>query len=391
MKILITTILCCITIQTWAQDILFVNAPTVAYKDSQATQKMGIYTQGTQITSFEKVNNKLYKVLVDYQDPMYLNDIKNLSTKYKERESIASPAPIIDEDEFYAAPHLFTTVAGLKVREYPSSTSSVLGIVLNGTVVPLPFFPADKEAWIPIANSNGNGYIQAKFLGQRPDLDELITAYKYATDAQEQKKYAERVLELGWNSAHYYTIQALDIFVDYAKNNNLMELAEINQLKKQALEAAPIDGDSSKVRKLQKKQQFGFTINNIVEPLVGFDGEVVKQYIGYPLESYSDLDDCALDDYEGNALYNSAEFITHDLSSILKARKMDMINFNGFKIGQHLLNGETTEKDFLKTAKGLIGNISPLDKSYTIYLDERAYLFVFQNGLLSRVELIYYC
>lgn len=391
MKKLITTILCCITIQTWAQDILYVNAPTVAYKDSQATQKMGVYTQGTQLTSFEKVSNKLYKVLVDYQSPMYINDIKNLSTKYKAVETIASPAPIIDEDEFYAAPHLFTTVAGLKVREYPSSTSSVLGTVLNGTIVPLPFFPDGKEAWVSIDYMDRKGYIQAKFLGQRPDLDELIQAYKYATDTQDQKKYAERVLELGWNSAHYYTIQALDVFVEYAKNNNLMELAEINQLKKQVLEATPLDGDSSKVEKLQKKQQFGFTINGIVEPLAGFDGELVKQYIGYPLETYSDLDDCALGDYEGNALYNSAEFITNDLSSTVKARKMDMLNFNGFKIGKHLLNGETTEKDFLKIAKGLIGNISPLDKSYTIYLDGQACLFIFQNGLLSRVELIYYC
>ncbi|MGG5578819.1 SH3 domain-containing protein [Myroides sp. C15-4] len=391
MKTLVQALLICFTVQAAAQSpTLYTTKPTEAYKDKAATQKAGIFISNAHLSYYEKINKRLVQVDRDYESPLYIVDTQNLKEYYTE-DAPEAPAPIIEMDDFYGSPHLFTTAAGLKVREYPSSTASVLGTVLIGTAVPIEFYPYDKNAWVPIPYLEGYGYISAQFLGERPVMNELIQAYKATTEVSEQRKYAERILELGWNSEDTATQKAIQLYIDFATKQDEMEKVELLKLQLEALKSKPKEDDTSKVNKLIKKRQFGFALNEKIEPKDGFDIDWIHTYIGYPLDESANLEDCALGDYEGNSFFNSAEFITHDLEHTYKVRKMDMINKNGFIIDNQLMEQYTTEQVFLKLAKGLITLIEPLTHTYYIAVDDVLYSFEFYNNELLRIELIYYC
>ncbi|MER8149616.1 hypothetical protein ABS241_19695, partial [Acinetobacter baumannii] len=66
-------------------------------------------------------------------------------------------------------------------------------------------------------------------------MSNLIAAYKKATVLEDQKKYAERALELGWNSTDQETIQGLTTYIDYAQKNNLTEVVSIAKLQIEVL------------------------------------------------------------------------------------------------------------------------------------------------------------
>lgn len=391
MKTLVQALLVCCSFPVLAQSpTLYTSKPTEAYKDKAATQKAGIFISNAHLSYYEKLNKRLVQIDRDYESPLYIVDTQNLKEYYTE-DSPEAPAPIIELDEYYGSPHLFTTVAGLKVREYPSSTASVLGTVLIGTAVPIEFYPYDKNAYVPIPYLEGYGYISAQYLGERPVMNELIQAYKATTDVSEQRKYAERILELGWNSEDAVTQKAIQFYIDFATKQDENEKVELLKMQLEVFKAMPKVGDSSKVNKLIKKKQFGFALNGKIEPKDGFDLDWIHTYLGYPIDESANLEDCALGDYEGNSFFNSAEFITHDLDHTYKLRKMDMLNQNGFIIDNHLLEQYTTETMFLKLAKGLITTIDPLAHTYYISVDDVLYGFEFRNNELLRVELIYYC
>ena len=391
MKTLVQALLFCCSFPVLAQSpTLYTSKPTEAYKDKAATQKAGIFISNAHLSYYKKLNKRLVQIDRDYESPLYIVDTQNLKEYYTE-DSPEAPAPIIEMDEYYGSPHLFTTVAGLKVREYPSSTASVLGTVLIGTAVPIEFYPYDKNAWVPISYNEGYGYVSVQYLGERPVMSELIQAYKATTDVSEQRKYAERILELGWNSEDAVTQKAIQLYIDFATKQDENEKVELLKLQLEALKTMPKVGDSSKVNKLIKKKQFGFALNGKIEPKDGFDLDWIHTYLGYPVDESANLEDCALGDYEGNSFFNSAEFITHDLDHTYKLRKMDMLNQNGFIIDNHLLEQYTTETLFLKLAKGLITTIDPLTHTYYIAVDDVLYGFEFRNNELLRVELIYYC
>ncbi|WP_410880877.1 SH3 domain-containing protein [Myroides sp. DW712] len=391
MKTLVQALLLCCSFPVLAQSpTLYTSKPTEAYKDKAATQKAGIFISNAHLSYYEKLNKRLVQIDRDYESPLYIVDTQNLKEYYTE-DSPEAPAPIIELDEYYGSPHLFTTVAGLKVREYPSSTASVLGTVLIGTAVPIEFYPYDKNAYVPIPYLEGYGYISAQYLGERPVMNELIQAYKATTDVSEQRKYAERILELGWNSEDAVTQKAIQFYIDFATKQDENEKVELLKMQLEVFKAMPKVGDSSKVNKLIKKKQFGFALNGKIEPKDGFDLDWIHTYLGYPIDESANLEDCALGDYEGNSFFNSAEFITHDLDHTYKLRKMDMLNQNGFIIDNHLLEQYTTETMFLKLAKGLITTIDPLTHTYYIAVDDVLYGFEFRNNELLRIELIYYC
>jgi len=391
MKTLVQALLFCCTLPVLAQSpTLYTSKPTEAYKDKAATQKAGIFISNAHLSYYEKLNKRLVQIDRDYENPIYIVDTQNLKEYYTE-DSPEAPAPIIEMDEYYGSPHLFTTVAGLKVREYPSSTASVLGTVLIGTAVPIEFYPYDKNAWVPISYKDGYGYVAVQYLGERPVMSELIQAYKGATEVNEQRKYAERILELGWNSEDKETQKAIQLYIDFATKQDETEKVELLKLQLDVFKSMPKVGDSSKVNKMVKKKQFGFALNGKVEPINGFDLDWIHNYLGYPIDESANLEDCALGDYESNSYFNSAEFITHDLDHTYKVRKMDMLNKNGFILDNHLLEQYTTETLFLKLAKGLITTIDPIEHTYYIAVDDVLYSFEFRNNELLRVELIYYC
>lgn len=375
----------------WAQQRKYVTTPTVAYNNEKASKAVGIFLRGASIDSYELINNYIYKINMGYGDPVYVLDSYYLKDHLKaDDEYKPSPAVIVESDEYYASPHLFTTVAGLKVRENVTGPAVVVGTLLNGTVVPVEYYPYSSEAWIPVSIEDKKGYIPMKFVGKRPVLAELTAEYKNASTAEEQKKYAERILELGWNSGRKENIQALNLFADYAGKNNLTDVSEICRLQAQALDKAP-DGETSPIEPLIRKKQFGFTLNNEQEPASGFKLSVLEKYLGKVVKSYSDLEDCGLGDYETNVFFKTAECIGHDLNKTYMLRNMTIEKECGFRIGEHLLGEHTSETDFLKLGKGLISYMDVKRNVYGISGDYMSYEFSFRNGRLVKVEILYYC
>lgn len=374
----------------WAQQTKYVVTPTVAYNNEKASKAVGIFLRGATISKYEEVNYT-YRITLDTGEVVYVNDTYNLKNTLNANDDFKpSPKVIVEEDEYYGSPHLFTTVAGLKVRESLTGPTVVIGTLLNGSVVPITYYSYNPDAWTTIEINGKNGFIPMKFVGQRPLLENLISLYKKASTAEDQKKYAERILELGWNSNLKEKIKALEIYAEYANKNNLPNIAELSNLQAKALDAIQSESHLNRADLITKKQ-FGFMFNNDIEPKNGFNLTTLEKFLGKKKQSYTNLDDCALGDYEGNVLFNKAECISHDVAKTYKLRNMIMTQTNGFKIKNILLNANTTETDFLKMGIGLISDIVIQNNSYAIYIDELSYEFTFKNGKLHKVAIIYYC
>lgn len=374
----------------WAQQTKYVVTPTVAYNNEKASKAVGIFLRGATISKYEEVNYT-YRITLDTGEVVYVNDTYNLKNTLNANDDFKpSPKVIVEEDEYYGSPHLFTTVAGLKVRESLTGPTVVIGTLLNGSVVPITYYSYNPDAWTTIEINGKNGFIPMKFVGQRPLLENLISLYKKASTAEDQKKYAERILELGWNSNLKEKIKALEIYAEYANKNNLPNTAEITLLQSKVLNAVKEDANFGR-SELLNQNQFGFAFNNVIEPKNGFNLTTLEKFLGKKKQSYTNLDDCALGDYEGNVLFDKAECISHDVAKTYKLRNMIMTQTNGFKIKNILLNANTTETDFLKMGIGLISDIVIQNNSYAIYIDELSYEFTFKNGKLHKVAIIYYC
>lgn len=389
-----TISLLCLLISSIAvsQNPLYVTTPTVAYDDANGTNQIGIYVHGAYLENVEKINKNLFKVTTEYSGTTYILDTANLKEIITNAdESEKSPAPIIDFDDYYGSPHLFTVVGGLKVRKAPNHQSETLGVLYNGTPVGINYYPYDKEAWIKITFNEGQGYIPVKYLGKRPVLANLIASYKKATDTKEQKRLTQRIVELGWNSTDDEAAKALLVFADFAEKNGQPEKGAIARLQAEVLKASPEEEMYEKILAMVGKKQLGFTLNNVIEPTKGFSLAILEKTFGKIKESYSNLDDCALDNYESNIKFNTAECIGHDVNKTYTLRIVSIANGAGFKINNSILNENTTEKEFLKTGKGLINLILSTEKAYQIPIGDSAYRFTFTEGKLSKVELIYFC
>ncbi|MDM1397752.1 SH3 domain-containing protein [Myroides odoratimimus] len=384
----------CFLVSAYAlgQSQLYVTTPTVAYSDANGTTQIGVYTRGAYLNKVDKVSDDVFKVTNELLGTTYILDTDHLKEVLSAEDNTeASPSPIIDFDDYYGSPHLFTVVGGLKVRTAPNHQSETTGVLYNGTPVGIDYFPYDKEAWIKINFNEGQGYIPVKYLGKRPNLNNLIASYKKATEPKEQKRFVQRIIELGWNSNDDDNAKALLVFADYADKNSQPERATIARLQAEVLKAIPDEGIYDKTSDLVTNKLIGFTLNNVIEPKKGFSLATLEKTFGKVKESYSNLEDCALDNYESNIIFNTAECIGHDVNKTYTLRIVEMGNGAGFKINNNILNENTTETEFLKTGKGLINTILNTEKAYQIPAGDSAYRFTFKEGKLSKVELIYFC
>lgn len=388
------------TTQFWAQPKhpvkplprLYVVTPTVAFNNEKGSKAVGIFLRGAQIDSYEFLQDKyVYKIYTPHTETIYITDTYNVKERLNASDDYEkSPAIIIENDGYYGSPHLFTTVASLKIRELPNSSSAAVGNLLNGTPVPIYYYPYNAESWIPVQIEDKKGYIPVKYVGKRPYLNALKNEYKKAETLEDQKKFAERILELGWNSNPEENEAALRLYAEFASKNNQPDVAEISLLQADVLKNIPKD-DFNLPIKLQKEKQFGFTINNEIEPEKGFKKSFLESNLGKIKDQYTDLDDCALGDYQTNVFFGSVECIGHDVNKTYHIRSMEMVNANGFKIKNTYLNNTTTPTEFLKAGVGLISSINPLTNSYYISNDYMTYEFQFKNDRLFKVSVHYYC
>lgn len=152
----------------YGQQRKYISTPTVAYNDEKQSKAVGIFLRGASIDSYEFLEYKyVYKVYTPHTETIYITDTYNVKDHLNASDDYEKPpAIIIENDGYYGSPHLFTTVASLKIRELPNSTAPVIGTLLNGTVVPISFYPYNPEAWIPVQIDNKKGIYSSEICGK---------------------------------------------------------------------------------------------------------------------------------------------------------------------------------------------------------------------------------
>ncbi|UUV21636.1 SH3 domain-containing protein [Paenimyroides aestuarii] len=377
----------------YGQQRKYISTPTVAYNDEKQSKAVGIFLRGASIDSYEFLEDKyVYKVYTPHTETIYITNTYQVKDHLNAKDDYEpSPAIIIENDGYYGSPHLFTTVASLKIRELPNSAAPVVGTLLNGTVVPISFYPYNPEAWIPVQIDNKKGYIPVKYVGQRPDLSVLKNQYKKAETLEEQKKFAERILELGWNSNPDENEDALRLYAEFASKNNQKDVAEICSLQADALKHRPRASFTLPSQLIEEKK-FGFALNNLLEPKNGFQKDFLVAQLGKFTTKTEAYDDCTLTEHEYLVYFGICETIAHRTNKTFHLRGVTAQQGIGFKIKNTFLDSTTTEVEFLKTAVGLISFINAENQSYYISNDDyMIYEFQFKNGKLFKIVASYYC
>ena len=377
----------------YGQQRKYISTSTVAYNNEKQSKAVGIFLRGASIDSYEFLEDKyVYKVYTPHTRTVYITDTYNVKDHLNASDEYEkSPAIIIENDGYYGSPHLFTTVASLKIRELPNSAAPVVGTLLNGTVVPITYYPYNAEEWISVDVDGKKGYIPVKYVGKRPELSDLKNQYKKAETIEEQKKFAERILELGWNSIPEENEAALRLYAEFASKNNQPDVAEICSLQADVLKHRPRESFSLPSQLIEEKK-FGFTVNNLLEPKNGFQKDFLVAQLGKLTTKTEAYDDCSLNENEHLVSFGTCETIAHRTNKTYHLREVTTEQGGGFKIKNIFLNSTTTEAEFLKTAKGLISSINIQSQSYYISNDEyMVYEFQFKNGKLFRIAAYYYC
>lgn len=228
-------------------------------------------------------------------------------------------------------------------------------------------------------------------MGKRPDLSDLKNQYKNAETLEEQKKFAERILELGWNSNPDENEDALRLYAEFASKNNQKDVAEICLLQADALKHRPRASFSLPSQLIEEKK-FGFTINNLLEHKNGFQKEFLVAQLGKLTTKTEAYDDCTLTEHEYLVYFGICETIAHRTNKTFHLREVTAQQGIGFKIKNTFLDSTTTEDEFLKTALGLISFINAENQSYYISNDDyMVYEFQFKNGKLFKIVASSYC
>lgn len=376
----------------FGQSRKFISSPTVAYSNEEGTKAVGIFMRGAQLDKYEIINGYIYKIYTQHSDPLYITDNYNIKDHLSSNDEVGkTPTAISSEDDYYFGPHLFTNVAGLKIKAQPNLEAPVLGKLLNGTVIPIDYFPYAPDAWVQFEYQNKPAFVPIQYLGKRPILSELYTAYQNSTTSEDMKKYAERILELGWNSMPAENAEALEIYASYAEFVGNTSGARLCKLQAEVLKNIDKGSEEFIVEQLLDKKQFGFALNNQLEPANGFSLSFLEKNLGFITKSHSDLDDCALGDYENNVFFAEAECISHDINKTYTIRNLKIKGTKGFKIFDTFLDEHTTEEQFLQLTKKIVNYVDGKSSFYLIGTDGYAYQFQFINGKLSQIDLTYYC
>lgn len=105
----------------------YISSPTVAYNNETQAKAVGFFLRGAEIDSYEFLQYKyIYKISTPYTGTIFIADTYNVKDRLNASDDyVPSPAVVVENDGYYGSPHLFTTVASLKVRELPNSSSAV--------------------------------------------------------------------------------------------------------------------------------------------------------------------------------------------------------------------------------------------------------------------------
>lgn len=302
--------------------------------------------------------------------------------------------PILVKDNYYGSEHMFITVAGLKARKDTNSNSKVYSILYCGDAFSITYFPVDLNDWVNISGSgygNENYYVQAKYLGKRPEFKNLLKQFDNIPefDLDKKKQVAERLVELAWNDKYSNLIPAYNRYINLIKNSNNIDLISKTNLNYEIAKALNFnDGESDFIIRdyvfLYKNKEFGNSKFGI-ESLISLFGE--------PIKIHKILnDECGLYISDTKYEYKNFEVFVDPIKN-----EIDIIEFKldadfSFKINsKFVLTSKMTELEFINIFKGKFYYSVRNPHEYILYSDGYSISISFENELISKINLIYYC
>lgn len=393
MKHFLLSVLCLLlTVIAPAQsDRMFIVSPTPLYLTPQSDKaplgtllrgaKVWVMPQGRETGDFVKV--EVYKGFSGYVAANSFRKSLNAADTYS-----PSPAPVIEQDNHYGSPHLFSLVAGLRSRDGVGPTARVVKIYTTGEAVPVEYLPRRADDYVVIRTDwdRNPELVQRQYLGPLPALSEYLARYDAvpATDLKNRRLWAERAMELAWNSGDPTAkTPAMKRFLSVArdlKDPTLIANAELSLLLAQTQDnrlpyeaVAPLMAPSKTYGILQGHRL----------PDSGLRYTQVMEWLGKPQQQNRITDDdCGVYIGDQMLLYPSAEVtadVKQDLADVIRMNLQDPKN--AFVINNTRVDATTSEMDFVRTHGRLLWGSGLHPHHYHLPMnDYTTLIFVFKNG-----------
>lgn len=382
---------------SFAQDRFWIISDTKLFeKPNESSSFYGYFKRGALIRILEETDSNWTKIQSDnltigYVPKKFINDRLNGFDTYSNDDE----NPILNGgDGYYGGNHLFVIVAGLKGRALPDKTSAVKRVFTNGEVVPIDYYPLKADEWVNIGygfDSNAT-YIQRKYLGKRPDFDELIKQFDglELSKTEERKTIAERLVELSTNSKKETLKPAFERYFSVVKQLNDTKKIEETEFNLFIISCMSKSEKPEEVNEFAKNSEFiinGKKSTNFLVPL----NHIITSF-GKPSKKEIISDECGV--YLSELFYHYPSLALSVDEKENKAELVEVIltDKNKFSFNSNdILKASTTERDFVKKYGNYIDNNFQTPNNYRIYLDYASISFEFVDGKLYKISINNYC
>ncbi|WP_282080600.1 SH3 domain-containing protein [Aquimarina algiphila] len=362
-------------------------SPTELYTAYDTNKKaIGVLLRGAVVEVLSTEQSLWTKVKVDngmigFVDSAFIRKALNASDHY-----LLSPSPIIENDGHYGSPHLFVQVASLRIRELPSPDAKIVSYFTMGEVAAVDFYPYDPNAWVNV----DKGFIQQKYLGARPKLENLYHQFDTISLANRngRKKIAERLVEFAWNSSGS-KVPALERFLSVAEELGDKKKIGYAKLQIQIAKGLTQTLDYKELEAIGKSEETYIKINGIQFPnYTEVTYSEMLEVLGEPIKIIEGEDDCC---YSGNQsyCYDHAEFVVDKQKNLAE---IVWIGFKGkgnvFVINGTPIDKNTTEEEFVNLASRWVYYNGKYPNEYDLpFLDYCNIIISFKDGKAEKLSL----
>lgn len=383
--------------KVYSQEQYFSKSDTKLYASNTYNSPIkGYFKYGAAILLLSPTKNGWYKVQSDnlsdgFVPAKFVSKSLNVADIYT--KDIDNPI-IEGGDNFYGGNHLFVLGAGLRSRALPNKTARLKEILTCGEPVSVNYVSINPDEWVNISGSFSTKYakyVQRKYLGNRPNFEELINQFDRLeqNNIQERKTISERLVELAWNSEKSKLTIAYNRYYLLAKQLNdekLIKDTEFNILLSQKLSVEKkyenIILFSEKIELvLRGKKTNKFTISL---------KDILKLY-GKPPKTEKITDECGV--YLSDLLYHYTDLdIAVDEKQNLAELVSVRINSNNkLFIENSILDDTTSERDFVIKYGEYLDTFFKSPHIYYFGLDGDSIWVEFKDGKLFQVGINFDC
>ena len=235
-------------------------------------------------------------------------------------------------------------------------------------------------------------YVQRKYLGNRPNFDDLITQFNKLDPANisERKTVAERLVELAWNSGNDKLISAYDKYYSVVKQLNdekLLADTELNMLL-----AKSLSKQKSDQALIEFTKNTEFVVKGIKSKNYEISSKDLIKAFGKPTKTEKISDECGVFLSDTFYYYPDLEVSVDTKQNKAELIKVVINSSNKLVINANsILDYTTTEKDFITKYSSYIYANFKTPHIYYLMLDAGSITIEFKNGKIYSVTIGFNC